>query len=80
MIATESGQAKTYSLLNLSERGIMFVEPRDKVCMEQIVGENSRDNDLGVNVVKGKASRTSASPTRKRPWCSRPHGCTSLGP
>jgi GTP-binding protein len=55
MIATESGQTKTYSLLNLSERGIMFVEPQDKVYAGQIVGENSRDNDLGVNVVKGKA-------------------------
>lgn len=55
MIATEGGQVKTYSLLNLSERGIMFVEPQDKVYSGQIVGENSRDNDLGVNVVKGKA-------------------------
>jgi GTP-binding protein len=55
MIATETGQAKTYSLLNLSERGVMFVAPQDPVYAGQIVGENSRDNDLGVNVVKGKA-------------------------
>jgi GTP-binding protein len=55
MIATESGSATTYSLLNLSERGVMFVEPQDPVYEGQVVGENSRENDLGVNVVKGKA-------------------------
>jgi GTP-binding protein len=55
MIATEAGQVKTYSLLNLSDRGIMFVEPQDKVYAGQVVGENSRDNDLSINVVKGKA-------------------------
>ena len=55
MVATETGQAKTYALLNLSERGIMFVSPQETVYAGQIVGEHSRDNDLGVNVVKGKA-------------------------
>ncbi len=55
MVATETGSASSYSLLNLSERGVMFVEPQDQVYEGQIVGENARDNDLGVNVVKGKA-------------------------
>ncbi len=55
MVATETGQAKTYALLNLSERGVMFVRPQDPIYAGQIVGENSRDNDLGVNVVKDKA-------------------------
>jgi GTP-binding protein len=55
MVATEPGQATTYSLLNLSERGVMFVKPQDPIYEGQIVGENSRDNDLGVNVTKGKA-------------------------
>jgi GTP-binding protein len=55
MISTETGQATTYALLNLSERGVMFVNPGDPVYAGQIVGENSRDNDLGVNVVKAKA-------------------------
>ncbi len=55
MVATEAGHATAYSLSNLSERGLMFVEPRDPVYAGQIVGENSRDNDLGVNVAKGKA-------------------------
>ncbi|MHC5024014.1 MAG: translational GTPase TypA [Planctomycetota bacterium] len=55
MVATETGQATTYSLLNLSERGVMFVKPQEPVYAGQVVGENSRENDLGVNVVKGKA-------------------------
>ena len=55
MVATETGTVKTYALLNLSERGIMFVKPQDHVYAGQIVGENSRENDLGVNVAKGKA-------------------------
>ncbi|MHC5115101.1 MAG: translational GTPase TypA [Planctomycetota bacterium] len=55
MIATESGQAKSYAIQSLSERGVLFVRPQDPVYAGQIVGENSRDNDLGVNVVKAKA-------------------------
>jgi GTP-binding protein len=55
MIATEAGAAKTYALLNLSERGVMFVKPQDPIYVGQIVGEHARENDLPVNVVKGKA-------------------------
>jgi GTP-binding protein len=55
MVAIESGRATTFSLLNLSERGVMFVRPGDAVYAGQIVGENSRENDMGVNVVKAKA-------------------------
>ena len=55
MVATETGQAKTYALLKLSERGVMFVKPQDPIYAGQIIGENSRDKDMGVNVVKDKA-------------------------
>ncbi|MCH2144883.1 MAG: translational GTPase TypA [Phycisphaerales bacterium] len=55
LVATQAGQATTYSMLNLTQRGTMFVEPQDVIYAGQVVGENSRDNDLGVNVVKGKA-------------------------
>ena len=55
MVATASGQATTYSMLNLSQRGILFVDPQDVIYAGQIVGENARDNDLGVNITKGKA-------------------------
>jgi len=55
MVATADGQATTYSMLNLSQRGVLFSEPQDVIYAGQIVGENARDNDLGVNIVKGKA-------------------------
>ncbi|XMB67508.1 translational GTPase TypA [Mycoplasmatota bacterium zrk1] len=53
-IAKEDGKAMTYSLLALSERGVMFVEPATKVYTGMIVGMNSRDNDLVVNPCKNK--------------------------
>ncbi|XMB87159.1 translational GTPase TypA [Mycoplasmatota bacterium WC44] len=53
-VAKENGTAMTYSLLSLSERGVMFVEPATKVYTGMIVGMNSRDNDLVVNPCKNK--------------------------
>ena len=55
LIATAPGQATTYAMLNISQRGVLFVEPQEVIYGGQIVGENSRDNDLEVNIVKGKA-------------------------
>ncbi len=55
MVSTDQGQAKTHSLLSLSERAVMFVEPGDEVYEGMLVGENSRDNDLDVNPTKAKA-------------------------
>ena len=54
MVSTENGVAVAYALWNLEDRGIMFVKPQDEVYVGMIVGEHNRDNDLPVNVVKGK--------------------------
>ena len=54
LISTEAGQAVAYALFNLQDRGVMFVGPQDKVYGGMVVGEHNRDNDLGVNVLKGK--------------------------
>jgi GTP-binding protein len=54
LISIGQGDAVAYAIFNLQERGIMFVKPQDKVYEGMIVGENSRDNDLEVNVLKGK--------------------------
>lgn len=54
LISTGQGEAVGYALFNLQERGIMFVKPQDKVYEGMIVGENSRDQDLEINVLKGK--------------------------
>jgi GTP-binding protein len=55
LVATAAGQAKTYSMLSLSQRSVLFVEPQDVIYAGQVVGENSRDTDLDVNIVKAKA-------------------------
>lgn len=54
LISTEQGEAVGYALFNLQDRGIMFIKPQDKVYQGMIVGEHSRDNDLEINVLKGK--------------------------
>ena len=54
LIATEQGNAVAFALFNLQSRGVMFIEPKTKVYKGMIIGENNRDNDLEVNVLKGK--------------------------
>ncbi|MDA0974631.1 MAG: translational GTPase TypA [Planctomycetota bacterium] len=55
MVANEQGTATTYALLQLSERGTMFVKPGDPIYAGQVVGENSRDGDMTVNAARAKA-------------------------
>ena len=50
----ENGAATAYSIGALEDRGVMFVEPGTEVYEGMIVGECNRDNDLAINVVKGK--------------------------
>ena len=50
----ENGDATAYSIGGLEDRGVMFVEPGTEVYEGMIVGECNRDNDLAINVVKGK--------------------------
>ena len=54
LISTDSGVAVAYALFNLQDRGQMFVAPQTPVYQGMIVGEHSRDNDLEINVLKGK--------------------------
>ena len=54
LIAMEAGTSIGYSLNNLQPRGILFIEPGVEVYEGMIVGEHSRENDLVVNVCKGK--------------------------
>ena len=54
LVSMENGNATAYSIGNLEDRGIMFIEPGTEVYEGMIVGECNRDNDLAVNVVKGK--------------------------
>jgi len=54
LVADRSGLATTYALFNLQERGELFVRPNTDVYEGMVVGENARDVDLDVNVVKEK--------------------------
>jgi GTP-binding protein len=54
LISNDKGEAVAYALWNLEDRGPMMIEPGWKVYNGMIVGEHTRDNDLIVNVLKGK--------------------------
>ena len=54
LVSMENGKSTAYALGGLEDRGIMFIEPGVDVYEGMIVGEHTRDNDLAVNVVKGK--------------------------
>ncbi|HXX25455.1 MAG TPA: translational GTPase TypA [Pseudolabrys sp.] len=54
LISNDKGEAVAYALWNLEDRGPMMIEPGWKVYPGMIVGEHTRDNDLIVNVLKGK--------------------------
>ena len=54
LISTETGSAVAYAIFNLQDRGVMYIEPQTKVYSGMIVGEHNKDNDLEINVLKGK--------------------------
>ena len=54
LVSNDQGAAVAYALFNLQERGVMFIDPQEAVYQGMVIGENSRDNDLDVNVLKGK--------------------------
>jgi GTP-binding protein len=54
LVSDRSGDATTYALYNLQERGTMFIRPNTRVYEGMIVGENARSVDLDVNIVREK--------------------------
>jgi GTP-binding protein len=54
LVANDSGEAVAYAMWKLEDRGPMMIEPGWKVYRGMIVGEHTRDNDLEINVLKGK--------------------------
>jgi GTP-binding protein len=75
LIVMETGTAIAYSLDNLQDRGIFFVDPGDEVYEGEVIGENNRPGDLVINVTKSKKltnmrasgsdDKTSLPPPRK---------------
>ena len=54
LVSMEAGQALAYAIDRLQDRGRFFIEPGDQVYKGQVVGEHTRNNDLELNVIKGK--------------------------
>ncbi len=54
LISMDSGQCTAYAIDKLLDRGSFFVTPGDDLYTGQVIGEHSRDNDIVVNVQKGK--------------------------
>jgi len=54
LIASENGQSNLYGLTNIQDRGTLFIGPGVNVYKGQVVGENSRGEDMTVNVTKAK--------------------------
>ncbi|GIO19848.1 GTP-binding protein TypA/BipA [Oceanobacillus oncorhynchi subsp. incaldanensis] len=54
LVALEKGKASTYGIMNLEDRGVIFITPGTEVYEGMIVGEHNRENDLTVNITKEK--------------------------
>ncbi len=63
LVADRAGAATSYAMTNLQERGTMFVEPTTEVYEGMIVGENSRADDMDVNITKEKKQTNVRSAT-----------------
>ncbi len=65
LIATDPGAVTSYALDNLNDRGDFFVDPGDAIYVGQVVGENCREGDLGVNVCRTKHLTNIRSSTKE---------------
>ena len=54
LVADRSGKVTPFAMINLQERGSFFVDPTQEVYEGMIVGENSRNEDMDVNITKEK--------------------------
>jgi GTP-binding protein len=63
LVADRPGAATAYAMTNLQERGVMFVDPTTEVYEGMIVGENSREDDMDVNITKEKKQTNVRSST-----------------
>ena len=76
LISNATGEATAYALFYLQERGAMMIDPQTRVYAGMIVGEHTRDNDLVVNLIKGK-KLTNIRAAGKDENVSSPRPCAS---
>ncbi len=73
LVSMENGKATAYAANALEDRGILFIEPGTDVYEGMIIGECNKDNDLAVNIVKGKQlTNTRAASADKTVVLKRP--------
>ena len=65
MVSLDTGQATSYALENLQQRGTLFVKPMDRVYAGMIIGESARPGDLPCNPTKRKHVTNHRSATRE---------------
>ena len=54
IVSSAAGKATAYAIDRLQDRGRFFIDPNKDIYIGQVVGENSKDTDMGVNLIKGK--------------------------
>jgi GTP-binding protein len=64
LVSMDQGQASSYAIMSLEDRGTNFMEPGTEVYEGMIVGEHNRDNDLTVNITKVKHQTNVRSATK----------------
>ncbi|WP_146549489.1 translational GTPase TypA [Rummeliibacillus suwonensis] len=64
LVSMETGKSTTYGMMQVEDRGVLFVEPGTEIYEGMIVGQNSRDNDITVNITKMKQKTNVRSATK----------------
>jgi GTP-binding protein len=64
LVSMDTGKATTYGIMQVEDRGVIFVEPGTEVYEGMIVGEHTRENDLTVNIVRMKQQTNVRSATK----------------
>lgn len=54
IISSEAGKATAHAIDRLQDRGRFFIDPNDEIYKGQVIGENTRQEDMAVNLIKGK--------------------------
>ncbi len=66
LVSTDNGKTTTYSIMNLEDRGTIFVEPGTEIYEGMIVGENNHDTDLAINLTRAKQQTNVRSANKDR--------------
>jgi len=54
IVSSETGKATAYAIDRLQDRGKFFIDANEPIYKGQVIGENSKQEDMGVNMIKGK--------------------------